>query len=104
MKKAVLVLVTVPNRKEANKIATALVDEKLAACVSAFPEITSRYRWKGAVETSREVLILIKTMASNYKRVERRILQLHSYEVPEILAIPIRAGNPAYLKWLRDCV
>ncbi len=102
MTKAILIHVTAANRKEADKIAQALVEEKLAACVSIMPDIYSRYHWKKHIEYDKELLLVIKTDRRMYKRVEKRVLSLHSYEVPEILAIPILAGNPAYLKWLKS--
>ncbi len=102
MTTALIVYVTAANRKEADKIAQALVEEKLAACVSIVPEIYSRYSWKGHMEYDKELLLVIKTDRRKYKRLEKRVLSLHSYEVPEILAIPVLSGNPPFLKWLKD--
>jgi periplasmic divalent cation tolerance protein len=101
MTKAIVVYVTAPNKKEADRMAEALVAERLAACVSIIPEVWSRYWWQGHLESSRELLLVIKTLPGRYKALERRIRELHSYEVPEILALPIVEGNPAYLKWLK---
>jgi periplasmic divalent cation tolerance protein len=102
MTPALIVYVTAANRKEADKIAQALVEENLAGCVSIVPEIYSRYRWRGHVEYEKELLLMIKTERRLYKRLEKRILSLHTYKVPEILAIPILSGNPTYLKWLKS--
>ena len=102
MTQALIVFVATENRKEADKIAEALVQEKLASCVSIVPEIFSRYRWKGRIEYDQELWLAIKTDRRHYKRLEKRVRELHSYEVPEILAVPVAFGNPAYLKWMKD--
>ncbi len=104
MPKALVVLVTASSRKEADKIAQYLVEEKLAACVSIVPQIYSRYWWKGRIEYGSELLLIIKTLSSRYKALERRVRTLHSYTVPEILALPVMKGNPAYLQWLKKSV
>jgi periplasmic divalent cation tolerance protein len=104
MTKALVVYVTAPSKKEADRISEVLVAERLAACVSVVPEVWSRYWWQGHLESSRELLLVIKTLPSRYKALERRIRQLHSYEVPEILALPVVKGNPAYLFWLAESV
>jgi periplasmic divalent cation tolerance protein len=102
MTKSLVVFVTASSRKEADKIAQALVAEKLAACVTIVPEVFSRYRWKGHVENSEELLLIIKTFSRLYKALEKRVKALHSYSVPEILAVPVMAGNADYLKWMKD--
>ena len=104
MTKALMVYVTAPNRKEADRIAQALVAEKLAACVTIVPEVWSRYWWEGRIEASQELLLIIKTLPRHYKTLERRIRSLHSYSVPEILALPVSAGNPAYLQWMKKSI
>jgi periplasmic divalent cation tolerance protein len=101
MTKALIVYVTAASRKEADKIAQALLTEKLAACVTIVPGVSSRYWWKGKMETAREVLLIIKTMPSRYKALEKRVRAQHSYDVPEILAMPVVTGNPAYLRWIK---
>jgi periplasmic divalent cation tolerance protein len=101
---AMIVFVTAGNRKEADKIAQSLVKEKLAACVNILPEISSRYWWKGRMEQAKELLLVIKTHPSRYNALEKRVRQLHSYSVPEILALPVAKGNPAYLRWIKDSV
>ena len=87
---------------EARKLTDALVEEKLAACVSLIPTVESTYWWKGKIERGEEVLLVIKTQAGQFKALSKRIKQLHSYTVPEILALPILAGNPDYLEWLKE--
>ena len=104
MTKALVVFVTASSRKEADKIAQALVSERLAACVSIVPEIYSRYWWKGHIEYEKELWLVIKTAPGRYKRLEKRICELHSYSVPEILALPVVSGNPAYLLWLKNAL
>ena len=80
-------------------MARTLVDERLAACVSLLGEATSIYRWQGAVETAQEVPLLIKTTTTRWPALRDRIAALHPYEVPEILALPVTDGLPAYLAW-----
>jgi periplasmic divalent cation tolerance protein len=94
------VVTTTASREDAERIARALIDERLAACVQVAGPITSTYRWQGAIETSQEWLCLIKSRQDLYAEVEAAIRRLHPYEVPEILALPVVAGNPAYLAWL----
>ncbi len=93
-----LVFVTVPDNKTAGRIVSALLKEKLAACVSTFP-VSSRYRWKGKTKSAKEVQLFIKT-SGPVEKLKRRIVELHPYDVPEILAIEIKKGLPAYLAWM----
>ena len=98
---AVLLVVTnAPDRAVAQKIANALIEQQLAACVNVLAECASVYRWKGAVESAVEVPLLIKTRAEQYAAVEAAIRSLHPYELPEIIAIPVERGLPAYLEWV----
>ena len=97
---ALLILSNCPDEATANAIALALVEEKLAACVNILPRVQSVYRWQGAVESASEIPLLIKSTAAQYAAVEAAIRQLHPYEVPEIIALPISCGLPAYLNWL----
>lgn len=97
-----VVLTTVKDRAEAKRLAERLVSEKLAACVSAVPNVTSIYRWRGKVERAREVLVVVKTSMKKLDRLIPRIKELHSYEVPEILALRIERGLPEYLKWISE--
>jgi periplasmic divalent cation tolerance protein len=101
----VLVLVTCGSRKEARKIARVLVGQRLAACVSEIGvPVASTYRWKGRVESAKEFLLLIKTSKRRFAAVRDAVRQLHSYEVPEIVALPIAAGSRAYLDWIATSV
>ncbi|MGH9694861.1 MAG: divalent-cation tolerance protein CutA [Bryobacteraceae bacterium] len=89
---------------EANRLARALVEERLAACVTVLPGLTSIYRWQGKVETASEHLLLVKTTRERLPAVENRIRELHSYELPEIIAVPITAGSEKYLAWIQEQV
>src|SRR5437660_2011291 len=104
MSEARIVLSTAGSAEEARKIAQALVERRLAACVNIFPEIESIYRWQGKVESATEWLLLIKTKAANFPAVRDAICALHSYELPECVVIPIEDGSPQYLQWLEDSV
>ena len=84
----------------AEQIADTLVEEGLAACVTLLPGARSVYRWQGRLERAGECVLLIKARAADYATIETRLLQLHPDDVPELLALPVLAGNPAYLKWL----
>ncbi len=94
------VLTTVASEEEAERLGAALVERRLAACVQVVGPISSRYRWRGEVETAREWICLAKTEASRYPEVEAAIGELHSYEEPEIVATPIVAGSSGYLAWI----
>ena len=98
---AVVVLSTVPDEATAERIAGALVEERLAACVNRVPGVGSVFRWQGAIERADEVLLVIKTHARRAPHVTQRLQELHPYEVPEILVIPVAAGLGAYLEWIR---
>jgi periplasmic divalent cation tolerance protein len=95
-----LVLTTCPNAEVADRIARTLVEERLAACVNVMPPMHSVYRWKDAVETASEQLLIIKIRAADYTAVEQRIRSLHTYELPEVIAVPIANGLAAYLAWI----
>lgn len=96
----VQVLTTVASEEEAERIAAILIERRLAACVQVVGPIASRYRWRGAIETAREWQCVAKTEASRYAEVEAAICEVHSYEEPEIIAIPIVAGSRGYLGWI----
>jgi len=94
------VLSTVPDIKKARQLAGLLVSRRLAACVQILPGLESHYRWRGKKEISREILLLIKTKTSAYKKLEKTLFQNHPYEVPEIVCLPIAKGSKAYLDWI----
>jgi periplasmic divalent cation tolerance protein len=93
---------TTSSKEDAERIAGALVERRLAACVQIVGPITSVYRWQGKTETSAEWLCVVKTQQALYSSVEAAIRELHSYEVPEIVATPIVAGSESYLSWVRS--
>lgn len=97
-----LILTTCPDAQVADTIAHGLVAERLAACVNVLPPVQSVYRWQGKVESSEERLLVIKARAADYAALERRIRELHPYDVPEVIALPIETGLAAYLAWLDD--
>jgi len=97
-----IAFVTAPGPGQARKIADGLVGEGLAACCNIVPQVESVFSWKGKVERERESLIVIKTRKSLQKRVIKRVRELHSYEVPEVVFFPIEAGEPGYMKWLGE--
>ena len=99
-----LILCTCPTREAASAIATALLEERLAACVNQLPGVKSLYRWEGRVEDDDELMLLIKTTASQYPAVEAMIRSLHPNEVPEIIGIPLTIGSDAYFDWIRNSV
>jgi periplasmic divalent cation tolerance protein len=100
MEPILLVLTNAPDREAARRLADGLIGARLAACVNLLAECTSVYRWKGAVETASEVPVLIKTRAALFPEVEAFILGHHPYEVPEVIAVAVDSGSPAYLQWL----
>jgi len=96
-----VVLVTCANAAEAGRIARAAVKARLAACANIFPgSVTSIYRWKGKVETAKERLLLMKTSRKRLSSLEALVARLHSYEVPEFIALPVAAGSRKYLSWM----
>lgn len=97
---AILVITNLPDLESARNLAEKLVDERLAACVNLLAPCESVYRWQGRIENAQEVPLLIKTLKAHYGKVEKTIRQCHPYELPEIIAVPITAGLPAYLDWL----
>ncbi|HYN15478.1 MAG TPA: divalent-cation tolerance protein CutA [Terriglobales bacterium] len=99
-----IVLSTAGSEEESRKIAHALVERRLAACVNVVGPIHSVYRWKGAVESAPEYLLIIKTTAEAFPRVRDAIRELHSYELPECILLPIEAGSEDYLKWIGESV
>lgn len=100
----ILVLTTVGKKSDAAKIARTLVKKKLAACVSIIKIEKSVYRWKGKIASEGEYLLVIKTTKTQYSRLETAIKVMHPYELPEIIALPIKQGHDKYLDWVSDCV
>ncbi len=94
-----IVLSTVPDRQSAEKIAAALIEKQQAACVNILPSVTSIYRWKGSVERSEELLLIIKYRSDQFETLSATIKENHPYEVPEILSIPSDRVSESYLKW-----
>ncbi len=100
-----LLLLTTTNRvEEAHRMAVYLVNARLVACVNIIPSISSVYRWKGSVQKDSEVLMILKTSKSKIGRLEKTLRKIHSYETPELIAIPVAYGLPEYLKWIDDSV
>ncbi|TLD69727.1 divalent-cation tolerance protein CutA [Phragmitibacter flavus] len=95
-----IVFCTMPSVEKARQIATVLVESQLVACVNLCPSVESIYRWEGKVETASEVLAVMKTTRERYADLEVRLRELHPYEVPEIVAVPVVAGLPEYLHWV----
>lgn len=100
MTEAVVVLVTASSTREAERIAKKLVEEKLVACVNIATAVRSIYKWKGSLCEEGEVLMVMKSVQSRLPELIQRIQKLHSYEVPEILALPVLAGSESYLNWV----
>src|SRR5688500_10944786 len=101
---AIIVFLTAANGEEATRLADLLVGAHLAACVQILPEMESVYRWQGQIERQSEILLIVKTTAGKFAELEREVRALHSYETPEIVAVPIVAGSQPYLDWLTESV
>ncbi len=97
-----IVLCTCPDPATAERIAETVVGERLAACVNIVPGLTSIYRWDSQIQHDSELLLLVKTHQAVYPLLEARIRELHPYQIPEIIALPIQAGLAAYLDWIAD--
>lgn len=98
----IVVYITAPNEDEAGRIARTLVEERLAGCVNILREIRSIYSWQGRIEDESEVLMILKTRKSLFETLKERVKELHSYSVPEIIALPVIDGSEDYLKWLEE--
>lgn len=98
----ILVFITASNEDEAAKIAKAVVEAKLAGCANIIKDIRSVYNWQGKIEDGKEVLMIVKTRKTLFDSLMKKIKELHSYTVPEIIALPIIAGSEDYLKWLKE--
>ena len=101
---AVIVYCTLPDTDEAQRIARVLVEERLAACVNIVPGLRSIYRWKDAVHDDAERLAIIKTTTAGFEALRARIVELHPYDCPEVIALPIERGHTPYLDWIREGV
>jgi periplasmic divalent cation tolerance protein len=102
MSEAIVVMVTCGNSAEAEAIAEALLEEKLVACVNIAGRIRSLFHWQGAIARESESLLLMKTRPECFDQLSHRVRELHSYDVPEVIAMPIMVGNPDYLAWIRE--
>lgn len=100
---ALLVLSTCPDADSGQRLARSLVEGHLAACVNLVGPVTSIYRWRDAIETAGEMLLVIKTTADRYPALEQGLRAAHPYEVPEIVAVPVQQGLNDYLEWVRSC-
>jgi periplasmic divalent cation tolerance protein len=98
----IVVFVTTPSEEEATRMSRSLVEARLVACANVLPRVRSIFRWEGKVTEEQESLIVLKTRSSLMKPLEKAIKKMHSYSVPEIIAIPIAQGSAEYLSWIRD--
>lgn len=96
----VVVMVTAESQDEAGKIAEQVIRSRLAACVSTIPGVRSTYWWEGQIMSEQESLLLIKTTSDKFNALEETIRKIHSYKVPEIIAVPVSSGSPPYLEWV----
>ncbi len=96
-----MVLITVPTDR-GEELASFIVENKLGACVNVVPEVSSIYWWKGEIERDRESLLVVKTSAERFGELMKKVKEVHPYTVPEIVALPIVAGNPDYLRWIEE--
>lgn len=97
-----IVLTTAASEDQARILAQTLVEERLAACATLVPSVESIYRWEGKIETARETLLLLKTTAGRLDALQSRLLELHSYQTPELLVLPVESASEPYLAWIRD--
>lgn len=100
--KFVIIFVTCASKDEAEKIADALLAKRLVACGNVVGGIESKFWWKGKIDSAKETLLVLKTTSTNFQAVEKEVKRLHSYDVPEIIALPIVAGSKDYLNWIND--
>ena len=101
---AIVVFITAPHSEEAARLADMLIGRSLAACVQVLPEMESVYRWQGKIERQKEVLVIAKTTKAKFAELEKEVRSIHSYETPEIVALPLTAGSVPYLEWLNASV
>ena len=100
----IVILCTLPSETDAEKIATHLIENRLAACCNIIPGLRSIYRWKDKIESDDEFLLLIKSAEERYPEIEKAIIKMHPYDVPEIIALPLEAGSQTYLHWIRESI
>ena len=100
----IIVIMTAPNKQEAVNIVRALLEERLIACANILDPVHSLFWWKGKIEEEKEVLVLMKSQRTLFKKLSKRVMELHSYDVPEILALPIVDGSSPYLDWMKACL
>ena len=98
----ILIITNFPDKTSALTLAQKLIERRAAACINILAESTSIYRWQGETEISNEIPVLIKTLAKHYTMVEEIIKAIHPYELPEIIAVPVKLGLPAYIQWVAD--
>jgi len=101
-KKSIIVYCTVPSPESAEQIAVKLIQHKIAACCNIIPGLTSIYSWEGKIEKDSELLLMIKSTEENYKKIENEIINLHPYEVPEIISLEVNEGSREYLNWIHQ--
>ncbi|MCX5711054.1 MAG: divalent-cation tolerance protein CutA [Candidatus Omnitrophica bacterium] len=97
-----VIFITAANKKQARAIAEALISKKLAACVNIIDKVESLFWWKGKIESAREVLLIVKSKSGKLPKIIKTVKANHSYQVPEIISLPIKAGDAAYLRWIND--
>lgn len=100
----IIVVMTSQNRQEAVNIVRTLLEERLIACANILNSVHSLFWWKGKIEEEDEVLVLMKSQQTLFKKLSERIKEIHSYDLPEILALPITGGSPLYLEWISRCL
>ena len=104
MSEFLVVFITAAPGEEAQRLADALVREKLAACVNRIPGVESTYAWEGRIERDAEDLLMVKTRSDLFDRLKARVEALHGYDVPEVIALPLTRGSAGYLEWMRACL
>jgi len=100
----IIVIMTASNREEAVKIVRTLLEERLIACANIMDPVSSFFWWKGKIEEEKEVLVIMKSHETLFKKLSKRVTELHSYDIPEIVALPIVDGSASYLDWMKVCL
>ena len=99
-----IVLMTASNKEEAVKIVRTLLEERLIACANIMNSVSSFFWWQGKIEEAKETLVIMKSHQERFKKLSKRVAQLHSYDVPEILALPVVEGSQSYMDWMKSCL